>query len=223
MASWNSKLPANAKIQTRLPTGFLLVLATFSVFLSGCALVGPDFVQPDVPTLSLQYQASEVQQQPSIGVDSWWRSFADPTLEQLVSQALQNNLTVQVAAERIIEARANVSLNGGNLAPNVTSHTGYEYLKRSPNARPFVGQNGDPFQLFTSGLDSIWEIDLFGRLERAIQASEAELVAQEYSLQDVKYSFASKPNSDDRSKLNVARGNQSNRQRSSRRRCGNQT
>ena len=185
MASWNLKLPANAKIPTRLPTGFLLVLATFSVFLSGCALVGPDFVQPDVPTLSLQYQANEAQQQPSIGVDSWWRSFADPTLEQLVSQALQNNLTVQVAAERIIEARANVSLNGGNLAPNVTSHTGYEYLKRSPNARPFVGQNGDPFQLFTSGLDSIWEIDLFGRLERAIQASEAELVAQEYSLQDV--------------------------------------
>ena len=166
-------------------TGFLLGLATFFVFLSGCTLVGPEFVQPDVPTLSQQYQAHEFQQQPSDELDSWWRSFADPTLEQLVSQALQNNLTVQVAAERIIEARANVSLNGGNFAPNVTSHTGYEYLKRSPNARPFVGQNGDPFQLFTSGLDSIWEIDLFGRLERAIQAAEAELMAQEYSLRDV--------------------------------------
>ena len=166
-------------------TGFLLGLATFFVFLNGCTLVGPEFVQPDVPTLSQQYQAHEFQQQPSVELDSWWRSFADPTLEQLVSQALQNNLTVQVAAERIIEARANVSLNGGNFAPNVTSHTGYEYLKRSPNARPFVGQNGDPFQLFTSGLDSIWEIDLFGRLERAIQAAEAELMAQEYSLRDV--------------------------------------
>ena len=185
MAFSKSNSPSNAKIQSTLGTSFLLGLATFLVFLSGCKLVGPEFVQPDVPTLSQQYQASELQQQPSVELDSWWRSFADPTLERLVSQALQNNLTVQVAAERIIEARANVSLNGGNLAPNVTSQTGYEYLKRSPNARPFVGQNGNPFQLFTSGLDSVWEIDLFGRLERAIQASEAELVAQEYSLQDV--------------------------------------
>ena len=185
MASWKSNLPASAKLRSTPREGFLLGLTTFLVFLSGCRLVGPEFVQPDVPTLSQQYQAKQFQHQPSIGLDSWWHSFADPILEQLVSQALQNNLTVQVAAERIIEARANVSLNGGNLAPNVVSSTGYEYLKRSPNARPFVGQNGNPFQLFTSGLDSIWEIDLFGRLERAIQASEAELVAQEYSLQDV--------------------------------------
>ena len=183
MASWKSNLPANTKIQLTPTVGFSLGMVMFFVFLSGCKLVGPEFVQPDVPTLSLQYQARE--QYPSVELDSWWHSFADPILEQLVSQALQNNLTVQVAAERIIEARANVSLNGGNLAPNVTSQTGYEYLKRSPNARPFVGQNGNPFQLFTTGLDSTWEIDLFGRLERAIQASEAELMAQEYSLQDV--------------------------------------
>ena len=134
MVSWKTNLSADAKVQSMRGTGFLLGLATFFVFLSGCTLVGPEFVQPDVPTLSQQYQAHEFQQQPSVELDSWWRSFADPTLEQLVSQALQNNLTVQVAAERIIEARANVRLNGGNLAPNVTSQTGYEYLKRSPNA-----------------------------------------------------------------------------------------
>lgn len=185
MAPWKSNLPSNVKIQTQHSTSLLLALGMFLVLLSGCTVVGPGFVQPDVPTLSQQYQSREFQQQPSIDLDNWWQSFADPIMEQLVSQALQNNLTVQIAAERIIEARANVSLNGGNLAPNVNTSTGYEYLKRSPNARPFVGSNGDPFQLFTSGFDAIWEIDLFGRLERSIQAAEAELLAQEYSLQDV--------------------------------------
>ena len=184
MASWKSNLLTNTKVQLTLQSFVLLGCAVSLVFLSGCRVVGPGFVQPNVPTLSQQYQASELHQ-PSLELDSWWHSFSDPTLERLVSHALQNNLSVQVAAERIIESRANVSLNGGNLSPNVTSQTGYEYLKRSPNARPFVGQNGNPFQLFTSGLDATWEIDLFGRLERALQASEAELFAQEYSLRDV--------------------------------------
>ena len=164
---------------------FLGSMVVILVLFSGCKVVGPDFQQPEPQMLSQAYQAKDFQHQPSVELDSWWESFADPTLDQLVSQALVNNLTVQVAAERIIEARANVSLNGGNLLPNVDANNSYEYLKRSPNARPFVGSNGDPFQLFTSGLDSIWEIDLFGRLERAIQAAEAELVSQEYSLQDV--------------------------------------
>ena len=174
MASWKSKIPANTKLQSALPARFLLGMATFLVFLSGCAIVGPGAVRPDVPTLSQQYHAQEFQQHPSIGLDGWWQSFADPTLDQLVSQALQNNLTVQVAAERIIEARANLA-----------SHTGCKCLKRRSNARQFVTPTRNPFQLFTPGVDSIWEIKLFGRLERAIQASEAELTSQEYSLQDV--------------------------------------
>ena len=163
---------------------FLGIMA-FSVFSGGCAVVGPDFVQPDVPTLSGEYRAKEIQHQPAIELDQWWQSFADPILDQLVSRALANNLTVQITAERIIEARANVSLNGGNLAPNVNYVSSYEYLKRSPNARQFSGVSANPFQLFTPGLDSTWEIDLFGRLERSIQAAEHELLATEFSLQSV--------------------------------------
>ena len=185
MSSRKLAHPLVIKKQPRLAFRYLLGFAMFGVLLSGCALVGPDFQQPELPMLSAEYQARESLQQPAVDLDSWWQSFADPTLDQLVSQALSNNLTVQITAERIIEARANVNLNGGNLLPNGVSITSYEYRKRSPNARPFVGQNGNPFQLFNLGFDSSWEIDLFGRLERSIQAAEAELIAREYSLQDV--------------------------------------
>ena len=173
------------KKQSRLAKNYLFALAMCGMMLSGCTLVGPDFAQPELPMLSANYQARDSQAEPAVELDSWWRSFADPILDQLVSRAIASNLTVQIAAERIIEARANVSLNGGNFLPNVDSFRSYEYRKRSPNARPFVGQNGNPFQLFNLGLDSSWEIDLFGRLERSIQAAEAELIAQEFSLQDV--------------------------------------
>ena len=155
------------------------------LLLSGCTLVGPDYQQPGLQNLSSEFQPRDFQQQPTQELDDWWRSFADPTLDQLVGQALSSNLTVQIAAERIVQARANANLNGANFLPTVDSITSYEYRKRSPNARPFVGQNGNPFQLFNLGLDSSWEIDLFGRLERSLQAAEAELIAQEFSLQDV--------------------------------------
>ncbi|MDB2687212.1 TolC family protein [Mariniblastus sp.] len=171
--------------QRRLAIRFLLGFAMFGMMLTGCTLVGPEFQQPAIPMLSTEYQTRDSLQQPAQDLDDWWRSFADPTLDQLVSQALKSNLTVQIAAERIIEARANVNLKGRSLLPTTDLLSSYEYRKRSPNARPFVGQNGNPFQLFNLGLDSSWEIDLFGRLERSIQAAEAELVAQEFSLQDV--------------------------------------
>jgi NodT family efflux transporter outer membrane factor (OMF) lipoprotein len=137
--------------------------------------------------LSDEYRTRHaVSRGPTADATTWWQSFADPTLNQLVSQALAKNLTVQQATERIIEARSIVSLNGGQLAPNVDYASGYQFLKRAPNARPFAGDNiGKSFSLFNVGFDSTWEIDLFGRIERSIEAAEADLLAQQFSLQDL--------------------------------------
>ena len=73
-------------------------------------------------------------------------------MDQLVSRSLANNLTVQVAVERIVEARANLNMKGRKLCPHV---------------------------------DSNWELDLFGRIESTQQAAQANLLAKEFSLQDV--------------------------------------
>ena len=102
------------KRHSQLTIGCLLGL-----LLSGCTAVGPGYEQPAQPMLSANYQTRDSQLQPAVNLDSWWQSFADPTLDQLVSQALANNLTVQVAVERIVESRVNVKTSGRKLLPRV--------------------------------------------------------------------------------------------------------
>ena len=140
------------KQQSRYAAKYLLGLTLSGVLLSGCAMVGPGYEQPALPMLSTNYQTRDSQLQPALDLETWWQSFSDPTLDQLVSRALANNLTVQVAVERIVEAQANMNMKGRKLCPKV---------------------------------DSNCEVDLFGRRERSQQAAQAELLAKEYSLQDV--------------------------------------
>ena len=134
-----------------LAIAYLLGLPMVGLLLSGCAMVTPDYSQPALPMLSASYQMRDSQLQPAVDLDSWWHSFADPTLNQLASRALANNLTVQIAVERIVEARANVTMESRRLLPN-------------------VGMN--------------CELDLFDRHKRSQQVAEAELLANEYSLQN---------------------------------------
>ena len=164
------------------------------VLLSGCT-VGPDYAMTSSNRISSHFTNGTANrmdgQFPSganaeIPVDQWWHSFADPILNDLVSRAMHQSLDLQAAYERIVEARANFHLQTGQLLPNGTTQSEYQYVKRSPNARPFVGTNGDPFNLFTKGLSVSWELDLFGRIERTIQSAEASVELQEFDLESIR-------------------------------------
>ena len=106
------------KKKSRLAMGYLLGLPMLGLLLSGCTTVGPTHQQPALPMLSSNYQTRDSQLQPAQDLESWWQSFADPTLNQLVSRSLANNLTVQIAVERIVEAQANASLQGEKSSPH---------------------------------------------------------------------------------------------------------
>ena len=83
-------------------------------------------------------------------------------------------------------ARASVSLSGGQLAPNVDLVSDYSYRQRSANAGTFLGASQDSFNFHNVGLDSSWELDLFGRIKRGIEAADAELAFEEHDFESIR-------------------------------------
>lgn len=140
--------------------------------------VGPDHVVPASAPLHGSFQSPPPEGLQDPALDQWWAHFNDPVLQQLVMFAGQQNLTLQEAHWRIEAARRETGIVSSQLYPNIDGHAGYQYSKRSRNAQPFVAENGSPFDLFRTGYDTTWEIDLFGRVRRQREAAVADMQAR---------------------------------------------
>ncbi|MFK7768251.1 MAG: efflux transporter outer membrane subunit [Mariniblastus sp.] len=177
---------------TNLPLKLLIapVITSLLVLSTGC-VVGPDMGAPQPAILANEYFSNLHNDNPRQPIEQWWQSFSDEKMNVLLARAEQQNPSIKQAYHRIAAARANVCLQGGSLLPNGDLLADYAFTKQSQNARPFVGQNGDPFDLFSLGLASTWEIDLFGRIERTIQAAEADLSFQKFDFQFVRQTLFS--------------------------------
>ncbi|MBE7376290.1 TolC family protein [Pseudomonas lopnurensis] len=109
----------------------------------------------------------------------WWRGFRDPALERLVDLALEDNLDLAIAAQRIREQRAVRRQAAGALLPSLYA-TG-----RHEKAR-----NGDGHdEAYFYGLDLAWELDLFGRLRALSRAADAGLQAAAADYQALRVSL----------------------------------
>jgi len=166
-------------------TSWVLLLSV----LAGCAL-GPDYKET-APTVPDQWQADKLTEpqtkaEPGLTkaalkpVDSealkqWWQGFGDAKLDRLMEQALAGNLDIKIALARIDQARAERRSNRAELFPTVNVTTG---AQRQDN--PFPGfAPGIKFNLFEVGFDALWEIDLFGRQRRRLEAASADLQGAE--------------------------------------------
>jgi NodT family efflux transporter outer membrane factor (OMF) lipoprotein len=154
--------------------------AALSAALSGC-LVGPNFEPPCPPPIQPVYQNLEGVAVAPIDLAVWWAYFQDPALDQLVAQAVANNLDLREAYFRVLEARAHVGFVRGGLFPQVYGAGSYYRRQLSNNANPYLAPNNqlNPYDLFGTGFDSSWEIDVFGKLRRALEAAEANLAARD--------------------------------------------
>lgn len=153
----------------RLKAAGLLVLSG----LAGCT-VGPDYhkVEPKVPD-HWQAAANALQTKNIEDLKSWWKSFGDAELNKLMEQALASNLDVKIALARIDQARAERRGTRAELLPTVNAISG---VQRQNN--PFPGlAPGIKYNMFELGFDAIWEVDLFGRQQRRLESSTAELEA----------------------------------------------
>lgn len=109
--------------------------------------------------------------------ETWWEAFDDPILRGLISKTREQNLTLQESAWRIAEARAMRGIARGGLFPDIDGIGSYSRLDFSDNGTAF-GISGipfPPFDFWSTGFDSSWEIDVFGRVRNTISAADADI------------------------------------------------
>ncbi len=162
-------------------------------FVAGCTMVGPDFVTPPAPVKAGWTGAASpgvsTRSQPSI---AWWKRLNDPVLDKLVEVAFEQNLTLQIAALRIFQARAQLGIVLGDRFPQ-SQKVGGGYKKEwlSTNVGVFreidkIDPSFDPtFETWSTGFDASWELDLWGQVRRGIQAATANVVVQIADYDDV--------------------------------------
>ena len=107
----------------------------------------------------------------------WWEVFDDRALQTLVSEALANNLDLQMAVARVEEARARAGVAKSFLYPQVDG--GAAYSVRQASNTEEGSDDSSIHQSGSYGFQLSWEIDLFGRLRRQHEASVALLLASE--------------------------------------------
>ena len=164
--------------------GFLVLLMMLVV--SGCKTVGPDFEKPDVPVADTWLDAeNEHVDTASTNYQDWWGVFQDPALSKLIDTAYQQNLSLQVAGLRVMEARAQLGIATGLKYPQSQSvGGGYAYSRSSINAPPLsnlpdnVLQNVDRTAgVWSASFDAGWEADVWGKFRRGVEAADANLAA----------------------------------------------
>lgn len=157
----------------------LSAAALFALTLGACA-VGPEYRIPD--TAPARLLNADV---PAFSTASpeaaWWRQFEDPVLDQLVARALSANLDLRIAVARVSEARALFTDARLDQLPRVTTAGAYSTSKQQQPGSGETRVESDTYQL---GFDAGWEIDLFGRVRRGVEAARAETGAAEASLRD---------------------------------------
>src|SRR5713101_5967895 len=142
------------------------------VLMSGCT-VGPNYhrpvIQPPTAYRDLSENPQAQAQAASFADLPWWQVFQDPQLQELIRIALKENYDLQLATERITAARAQVAITRSNLFPQVQGNGDFSGGKDS-NTRA----KGN-FLALTA--DAAFQVDLFGRLRRATEASRAQFLA----------------------------------------------
>jgi len=116
---------------------------------------------------------------------TWWRNFRDPTLDRLIQAAVTGNPDLRLATARLREARALRRMTDLDLLPTVQAAGGFSKSVRSADAMPGVPRPRRESELYEAGLDAFWELDLWGRVRRSVEAARAEVAAVEAGRREV--------------------------------------
>jgi multidrug efflux system outer membrane protein len=164
-----------------------LLPAAIAMVLTACA-VGPNYSQPKVSapnafveTNSSLFDHNEVER-------AYWTKFNDPTLTQLIEDALASNHDLRIASSRLRQARALRGDSRFDLAPTVGVSGSRTQSRLSERQAPPGSSIPRDQDYYDAGFDAAWELDLFGRTRRGIEARSAEVGAALAELQNAQVS-----------------------------------
>jgi NodT family efflux transporter outer membrane factor (OMF) lipoprotein len=152
--------------------------------LTGCT-VGPDYQSLEMKEVS-RGSAPNDGGVPSRTVEgavdiAWWKSFRDAQLSSLVERLVLQNLDLQTAAERVIQSMAQRQVSASQGLPHIEGQSSSTYNRQSADGTLslLVPKPGAPldYALFRDGFTSSWQLDLFGRVRRAVEAADADTLA----------------------------------------------
>jgi multidrug efflux system outer membrane protein len=164
------------------------VLGTAILALSAGCAVGPEYHRP--PTALDAHFANAGSSDPAQTsvIERYWTTFGDPLLEGLVDDAIGHNKDLAAAAANLRSARAARRLAGFDQFPTATFSGGYAYQLDAQQQLPGVSQQNRQFDTTEAGFDALWELDLFGRVRRHLEAARADVGVAEATLQDARVS-----------------------------------
>lgn len=161
-------------------------------FLTACTTpIGPDFVRPNSPVVSQWLETNSPAASGQSGLTArsapvvkWWETFNDPTLNRLIADAYAQNLSLQIAGARVLQARAQLGIAFGELYPQSQAIGGSGSQRRiSQNLGPIADIEeiidlDTDFATSQVGFDATWELDVWGAQRRGTQSASANLAAQ---------------------------------------------
>lgn len=161
----------------------IAIFALIPAVLLGCAAVGPEY-QPPKPSAPLKWEAALPHGGQQTLLTDWWSQFNDPVLTGLIAEAEASSPTLAMAAARIAEARAALTISESSTLPAVNGGAA------ASRTNSFGNSTLIPRTIGSVAVDAAWELDLFGSVRRSTEAADARLAARTFEWHGARVSLA---------------------------------
>ncbi|MFA6115242.1 MAG: TolC family protein [Sphingomonas sp.] len=176
------------------------LLLSGALGLAGCA-VGPNYRPPAVSEVAKQpfkEGASTVAVSTAQASSKWWELYSDPVLSRLINDAFRYNTDIRVAAANLRLARAQLSEARAGRLPTTNLSTSYSRQRvgadqlgpATGGSATGSGSDHSDFYFYQAGFDASYEVDVFGRVSRSVEAARADAQSTEATLEGVRISIA---------------------------------
>ncbi|MEW7848905.1 efflux transporter outer membrane subunit [Massilia aurea] len=155
----------------------VLAIAISTLF-AGCTTLGPDFKAPPAPA-DAAFRHVDAGTNAAHLPATWWQVFGDATLDALETRALRDNPGVEAAAQRLLQAQAQLGVVRAGQLPSVSVGAGVSNARTSSETSQGLALGGRSIEgnNYSVAASFSYELDLWGRVRRIVEASDAQALA----------------------------------------------